>query len=65
MSKAPIPAACASYIGVDGSSEVEVEQLIGEAWINGVLLELPAGPMLVAAGLFYKHDELSYRADPY
>ena len=64
LSKAPIPEACASYIGVDGSSEVEVEQLIGEASINGVLLELPAGPMHVAAGLFYKHDEFSYRADP-
>ena len=64
LSKAPIPEACASYIGVDGSSEVEVEQLIGEASINGVLLELPAGPMHVAAGLFYKHDEFSYRANP-
>ncbi len=64
FSKAPIPAACASYISVDGSNEVEVEQLIGEASINGELLDLPAGPMRVAAGVFYKHDEFAYRADP-
>ena len=59
-----MPAACASYIAADASNDVTVEQFIGEASINGELLELPAGPLSVAAGLFYKHDEFSYRADP-
>jgi iron complex outermembrane recepter protein len=64
FNRTSMPAACASYIAADASDDVTVEQFIGEASINGELLELPAGPMHVAAGLFYKHDEFSYRADP-
>ena len=64
FSPTPISAACADHIAVDASNDVSVEQLIAEASINGALLEMPAGPLRIAAGIFDKHDEFSYRADP-
>ncbi|MCE3284471.1 MAG: TonB-dependent receptor [Steroidobacteraceae bacterium] len=64
FSKAPISAACADHIAVVASNEVTVEQWLGEASISGELFDLPAGPARIAAGLFHKHDEFDYRADP-
>lgn len=64
FSTMPISQACADYIAVDASNEVVVDQFIGEASIRGELLDLPTGALRIAAGLFYKDDEFSYRADP-
>ena len=59
-----ISAECAAYIAVDGTNRAGVDQTILEASLSGPLLELPAGELRAAFGVFYKKDEYFYSADP-
>jgi iron complex outermembrane recepter protein len=59
-----ISAECAAYIAVDGTNRAGVDQTILEASLSGPLLELPAGELRAAFGVFYKKDEYFYNADP-
>jgi iron complex outermembrane recepter protein len=55
---------CASYVSVDGSNEARARQAVVEAAIVGPVMELPAGELRAAFGVFHKRDEYSYSADP-
>jgi iron complex outermembrane recepter protein len=55
---------CASYVSVDGANEAHVRQAVAEAAIVGPVMELPAGELRAAIGVFHKRDEYSYTADP-
>jgi outer membrane receptor protein involved in Fe transport len=55
---------CAAYIAVDATNRAGVDQTILEASLSGPLLELPAGALRAAFGVFYKKDEYFYSADP-
>jgi iron complex outermembrane recepter protein len=55
---------CASYVSVDGANEARVRQAVAEAAIVGPVMELPAGELRAAFGVFHKRDEYSYSADP-
>jgi len=59
-----VPVACAEYATTDASNEITVEQALAEASLNGPLLELPAGALRSAVGVFYKRDDFSYVPDP-
>ena len=59
-----ISAECAAYIAADASNRASVDQTIIEASLNGPLLQLPAGELRAAFGVFYKKDEYRYSADP-
>jgi len=59
-----ISAECAAYIAVEGTNRAGVDQTILEASLSGPLLELPAGELRAAFGVFYKKDEYFYSADP-
>ncbi len=59
-----ISAECAAYIAVDATNRAGVDQTILEASLSGPLLELPAGELRAAFGVFYKKDEYFYSADP-
>ena len=59
-----ISAECADYIAVDATNRAGVDQTILEASLSGPLLELPAGELRAAFGVFYKKDEYFYSADP-
>ncbi len=60
----PIAPACARAITADASNRMEASQVVAEAVIRGPLAALRAGDLLAAAGVFYKRDEFSFRADP-
>jgi iron complex outermembrane recepter protein len=59
-----ISAECAAYIAVDGTNRQGVDQTILETSLSGPLLQLPAGELRAAFGVFYKKDEYFYKADP-
>ena len=59
-----ISAECAAYIAIDASNRASFDQTIIEASLNGPLLQLPAGELRAAFGVFYKKDEYRYSADP-
>jgi iron complex outermembrane receptor protein len=59
-----ISAECAAYIAVDATNRAGVDQTILEASLSGPLVELPAGELRAAFGVFYKKDEYFYSADP-
>ena len=59
-----ISAECAAYIAVDATNRAGVDQTILEASLSGPLLQLPAGELRAAFGVFYKKDEYFYSADP-
>ena len=59
-----ISAECAAYIAAGASNRASVDQRIIEASLNGPLLQLPAGELRAAFGVFYKKDEYRYSADP-
>ena len=59
-----ISAECAAYIAAGASNRASVDQTIIEASLNGPLLQLPAGELRAAFGVFYKKDEYRYSADP-
>jgi iron complex outermembrane receptor protein len=59
-----ISAECAAYIAVDGTNRAGVDQSILEASLNGPFLQLPAGELRAAFGVFYKKDEYFYDGDP-
>jgi len=55
---------CAAYVATSAENEAQVDQAIAEASISGSLLDLPAGALQVAAGVFHKRDEFEYVPDP-
>ena len=55
---------CLDYIAVDASNHASVDQTIAEASLSGPLLELPAGELRAAFGVFYKEDKYQYTASP-
>lgn len=55
---------CASYIAVDGSNDIFTSQFLAEVSVEGPVMELPAGDLRMAFGIFHKRDEYSYSADP-
>jgi outer membrane receptor protein involved in Fe transport len=59
-----ISAECAALIAVDGDNEVSVRQVLAEVSIEGPVLELPAGDLRAAFGVFHKRERFSYTADP-
>ena len=59
-----ISAKCAEYIAVDATNRAGFDQTILEASLSGPLLQLPAGELRAAFGVFYKKDEYFYSADP-
>jgi outer membrane receptor protein involved in Fe transport len=62
--KGRISPECAAYVATSASNEAQVEQLLAEASISGVLAELPAGELRSAFGVFHKRDEFEYVPDP-
>ncbi len=58
-----ITAECAAYVATSAENEAQVDQAIAEASISGSLLDLPAGALQVAAGVFHKRDEFEYVPD--
>jgi outer membrane receptor protein involved in Fe transport len=59
-----ISAECAAYVATSAANEARTEQTIAEASIDGPLLDLPAGELRVAAGVFHKRDDFEYVPDP-
>jgi len=55
---------CAQYISVGGSNDIFTSQFLAEVSIEGPVMELPAGDLRMAFGVFHKRDEYSYTADP-
>ena len=55
---------CAAYIAFGGTNRAAVDQTIVEASLTGPLLQLPAGDLRAAFGVFYKKDEYLYDGDP-
>jgi iron complex outermembrane receptor protein len=51
---------CLDYISVAASNHASVDQAIAEASLSGPLLELPAGELRAAFGVFYKEDKYQY-----
>jgi outer membrane receptor protein involved in Fe transport len=62
--KGRISPECAAYVATSASNEAQVEQLLAEASISGSLMELPAGELRSAFGVFHKRDEFGYVPDP-
>ena len=62
--KGNISAECAAYVATSAANVAQVDQAVAEASLNGPLLELPAGPLGAAVGMFYKRDEFEYVPDP-
>ena len=60
----PLSSECIEYVTTDASNKVTIDQNIAEISVNGPLLELPAGPLRAAFGVFYKKDQFDYNADP-
>lgn len=58
-----ITAECAAYVATSAANEAQVDQSIAEASISGPLIDLPAGELQVAAGVFHKRDEFEYVPD--
>lgn len=59
-----ISAECAAYVSTSAANVAQVDQAVAEASLSGPLLELPAGPLGAAVGVFYKRDEFEYVPDP-
>jgi iron complex outermembrane recepter protein len=59
-----IPQACADYIAVAAANESRARRFVAEASLEGPLLELPAGDLRTAFGIFHKRDRFFYTADP-
>ena len=59
-----ISAECAAYIAVDASNHASVDQTILEVSLSGPLLQLPAGELRAAFGMFHKKDQYRYSASP-
>jgi iron complex outermembrane receptor protein len=59
-----ISAECAAYIAVGGTNRAHVDQAIVEGSLTGSMLQLPAGELRTAFGVFYKRDEYVYEGDP-
>ncbi len=55
---------CLDYISVAASNHASVDQAIAEASLSGPLLELPAGELRAAFGVFYKEDKYQYASAP-
>ena len=55
---------CADYIAAGGTNEIFTSQFLAEVSIEGPVMELPAGDLRMAFGVFHKRDEFSYSADP-
>jgi outer membrane receptor protein involved in Fe transport len=55
---------CLDYISVAASNHASVDQAIVEASLSGPLLELPAGELRAAFGIFYKEDKYQYVSSP-
>ena len=55
---------CLDYISVAASNHASVDQAIVEASLSGPLLELPAGELRAAFGVFYKEDKYQYVSAP-
>jgi iron complex outermembrane recepter protein len=55
---------CADYISTDGTNEARFRQSVAETTITGPMMELPAGELRTAFGVFHKRDEYRYTADP-
>lgn len=58
-----ISAECAAYVSTAAENVAQVDQTIAEASLSGALLELPAGALSMAVGVFYKRDEFDYVPD--
>lgn len=58
-----ISAECADYVVADGTNKTEVSQYVAEASVTGPIVTLPAGELKGVAGVFFKRDDFSYKAD--
>ena len=58
-----ISQSCADFVRVDAGNTTEVKQTVAEAILTGPVLELPAGDLQTAFGVFYKKDEFAFIAD--
>jgi len=59
----PIAPGCAASITASATNRSEFRQWIAEATADGPLAMLPAGPLELLLGAFYKDDEFTYRPD--
>jgi len=59
-----ITAECANYVATSAENEAQVDQTLAEASLSGPLLDLPAGELLVAGGVFFKREQFDYVPDP-
>ena len=55
---------CAAYVFRDAINNTTVKQTVGEAFVTGPVLSLPAGDMMAAVGAMYKKDEYAFLPDP-
>lgn len=60
----PIPATCAARVSTSATNRSQFEQTVAEASVHGPVLELPAGSVQAALGVFYKEDRFTFRSDP-
>jgi iron complex outermembrane recepter protein len=58
----PLSQACIDYISVDTRSSTDFKQRIGQAYISGEVLQLPAGPLGIVLGAEFRKFE--YENDP-
>jgi outer membrane receptor protein involved in Fe transport len=55
---------CAEYLAVELEDHTEVSQASAEFTLKGSPYQLPAGPVEMVFGVFYKRDEYRLRPDP-
>lgn len=60
----PISAACQKYLRVDLSPTTDFTQQVGQVFVSGDVMELPAGPLSVVAGLEYRGFKYSVNPGP-
>ena len=55
--------AMANFLTTDTQSKTEVEQISVSGFVRGDLIQLPAGPMSIVAGLEYRQDDVERSVD--
>jgi outer membrane receptor protein involved in Fe transport len=58
----PLSAACATYLSVDNTIRTTFDQTIGQAFVSGDLVPMPAGPLAAVLGVEFRN--FKYVLDP-
>ena len=55
---------CAEHFTLGAVNDTTIRQIVGEGFLTGPVLELPAGEMQAAVGIMWKRDEGTFLPDP-